>query len=215
LFGHLMHRQQLIEAEVGRLAADMQTLMERFQSQLNERPAVGQYKDFKDVDHDIKLSEELQARLIEELNRLAQLELVEGTVNAVEELRQYCEAALEDCRNHLQELRQLADSWELKRGEIDEKLEDTKVRMRTSVVVSPTAVEKQKDIKLKPRKSKQILSAVWRAMKYCWPLQLCLVLLICLGIYLLQPAFCCNQRNNWRYAFGLHVDYVLGRPPPS
>lgn len=57
MFGHLMHRQQLIEVEVGRLAADMQTLMERFQSQFNERPAVVQYKDFKDVDRDIKLSE--------------------------------------------------------------------------------------------------------------------------------------------------------------
>lgn len=85
--------------------------------------------------------------MIEELNRLTQLELVEGTVSAVDELRQYCEAALEDCRNHLQELRRLADSWELKRGEIDQKMDDTKVRMRKPVVVSPTMVEKQKDIK--------------------------------------------------------------------
>lgn len=52
-----MKRQQLIEAEVTRLAVDMQTLIERFQSQFEERSAVADYKNFKDVRRDMELSE--------------------------------------------------------------------------------------------------------------------------------------------------------------
>lgn len=82
--------------------------------------------------------------MIDELNHLAKLELMEGAASAVEELRQYCEAALEDCRNHLQELHELADSWKAKRDKFDEKLHDDRINSRTPMV------EKQKTVKYVP-----------------------------------------------------------------
>ncbi|OUC48400.1 hypothetical protein D917_06181, partial [Trichinella nativa] len=60
-------------------------------------------------------------------------------------------------------------------------------------------------------------SALWFTSALCsnWQLPICLALLTCLVIYVLEPPECCSYRNVWERSLALQMHYVGDGIPPT
>ena len=58
-----------------------------------------------------------------------------------------------------------------------------------------------------------LLRRIWNGFRSSWPIQLCLLVLVCIGIVIVRPLCMSNGNiNNWRWAWGPQLNYVRGPP---